>query len=242
VTDVAGLRMLVTGAAGVLGNALAAEAAHRGAAVAATGIEPSISEASFPEGVHVLPADLADPAACRAVVDDTAAALGGLDVLVNNAAVIVRRPLAEVTLDELELQWAVNLRAPYLLMQAALPHLERSAAAVIVNVISTSAFTGGLARSSVYGMMKAGLVAATKAAARELGPRGIRVVCLSPPAMASQMQTTVTDEERAQAGPLKMLPRRIEVAEAVEATLFVASPAASGITGTTVDVSATGLA
>jgi NAD(P)-dependent dehydrogenase (short-subunit alcohol dehydrogenase family) len=238
VTGVAGLRMLITGAAGTLGHALVAEARSRGAAVAATGREPTISAARFPDGVHVLAADLADPAQCASLVERAAAALGGLDVLVNNAAVLVRRHFAETTLEDLELHWTVNLRAPVLLMQAALPHLERSPSPVIVNVVSTAAFSGGLSRSSVYGMAKAGLVAITKSIARELGPRGIRAVCVSPPAMTSQMQASLSEEEREQARPLNALRRAIEVAEAVEATLFVASPAASGITGTTIDVTA----
>jgi NAD(P)-dependent dehydrogenase (short-subunit alcohol dehydrogenase family) len=231
--------MLITGAAGFLGHALVMEAARQGAAVAATGRAPTISAARFPDGVHVVVADLADPAQCAGLVERAAAALGGLDVLVNNAAVLVRRPFAEVTLDDLEQHWAVNLRAPVLLMQAALPHLERSPSAAIVNVVSTAAFSGGLARSSAYGMSKAGLVAVTKSIARELGPLGIRAVCLSPPAMPSQMQASLVEREREQARPLNALQRVVDVAEVVDATLFAASPRASAMTGTSLDVSAT---
>ena len=234
---VAGLRILVTGAAGAFGLALVDEAVRQGARVAATGREPSLSQAVFPAGVAVLAADLADPAECRSLVARAAEELGGLDVLVNNAAVLVRRDFAELSLDDFERAWAVNLRAPVLLMQAAREPLEQSPAAAIVNVISTAAFNGGVDHVAAYAMTKGGLVTVTKSVAKEFGPLGIRVICLSPPAIESQMRTDLTEDVERRIRELSLLRRRADVREVALVTLFAASPYASYVTGTTVDVS-----
>jgi 3-oxoacyl-[acyl-carrier protein] reductase len=232
----AGLRVLVTGAAGGLGQALVEEASRQGASVVATGREPSIGAASFPAGTTVVAADLSDPAECHRLIEEAAAAHGGLDVLVNNAAVLVRRDFAELTLADFEQAWAVNLRAPVLLMQAARPHLERSPAAAIVNVVSTAGFNGGIDRVAPYAMTKAGLVGVTKSVAKEYGPLGIRVICLSPPAIESQMRTHLTDEVRALARTSSLLQRTADVREVALVTLFAGSPYASFVTGTTIEV------
>src|ERR1700733_4346942 len=141
---VSGLRILVTGAAGAMGRGLVEEAVRQGASVAATGREPSLAAADLPEAAIRIAADLAEPEACSSLPGRAAEALGGLDVLINNAAVLVRRAFADLEPDDLEQAWRVNLRAPILLMQAARPYLERSRAPVIINVISTAAFNGGV--------------------------------------------------------------------------------------------------
>jgi 3-oxoacyl-[acyl-carrier protein] reductase len=233
---VAGLRVLVTGAAGGLGMALVEEARRQGAAVAATGREPTIGAASFPDGTAVLAADLADQEQCLTLVDRAADALGGLDIIINNAAVLVRRDFAELSLADFETAWAVNLRAPVLLMQAARAHLERSAAPAIVNVVSTAAFNGGIDHVAPYAMTKAGLVAATKAVAKEYGPLGIRVLALSPPAIESRMRTNLTDEVRERIRSFAILGRPATAREVAAVTLFAASPHASFVTGSTLDV------
>ena len=233
---VSGLRILVTGAAGGLGRALVEEAVSQGALVAATGREPSISQARFPDGVAVVPADLADPQACRRLVDEAAAALGGLDVLVNNAAVLIRGNFAELTLADFEHAWAVNLRAPVLLMQAARPHLEQSRAPAIVNVISTAATNGGIDRVAPYAMTKGGLLTVTKSVAKEYGALGIRVLCMSPPLIESKMRSNLSREVDTAVRTLPLLRRHAQVREVALVTLFAASPFASFMTGGTVDV------
>lgn len=233
---VSGLRILVTGAAGAMGRGLVEEALRQGASVAATGREPSLGAADLPPAAVRIAADLATAEECLALPVRAAEALGGLDVLINNAAVLVRRDFADLSLDELEQAWRVNLRAPVLLMQAARPYLEQSRAPAIVNVISTAAFNGGVDRVSPYAMTKAGLVAATKSVAKEFGPLGIRVLALSPPSMPSQMRAHLSPEvnERVRTGAL--LGRPAEMREVALTTLFAASPYASFLTGSTVDV------
>ena len=167
-----GRRVLVTGAAGGLGRALVAEADVRGAGVAATGRRPNIDTAELPEAAVRIAADLRDPDDCRRLVHEAAERLGGLDIVVNNAATLVCRPFAELDLDDLDAAWEVNLRAPALIMQASFPYLCKGTSPAIVNVVSTAGVNGGIATVSAYGMTKAGLIVLTKAVSREYGPHG----------------------------------------------------------------------
>ncbi len=234
---VSGLRILVTGAAGALGRGLVDEAVRQGASVAATGREPSLSAAELPTTAVRIAADLANPEECRSLVARAATALGGLDVLVNNAAVLIRRDFADLELADFEQAWQVNLRAPVLLMQAARPYLEQSRAAAIVNVISTAAFNGGVDHVAPYAMTKAGLVAVTKSVAKEYGPTAIRVLCLSPPSIESQMRTNLAPEVNERVRSASLLGRMADIREVALTTLFAASPYASFVTGSTIDVS-----
>jgi NAD(P)-dependent dehydrogenase (short-subunit alcohol dehydrogenase family) len=234
---VQGLRVLVTGAAGALGTGLVEEALSQGAAVAATGREPSLSEADLPAAAVRLAADLADADACLALPARAADALGGLDVVINNAAILVRRDFDDLSLDDFEQAWRVNLRAPILLMQAARPFLEASRAPAIVNVISTAGLNGGIDRVAPYAMSKGGLLTITKSVAKQYGPLGIRVLALNPPGMEGKMRKELAPElnESMRAGS-SLLGRMAEIREVALATLFAASPYASFMTGSVVDV------
>ena len=119
-----------------------------------------------------VPADLADATAPAVIVERTVAAFGGISGLVNNAATIKTMPLAEYTLPVIDEHWAVNIRAPFLLTQAALPWLLRSKGAV-VNISSSS---GTIVRSgqSLYGMTKSALEYLTRSFAGEFCREGVR--------------------------------------------------------------------
>lgn len=236
---VRGLRLLVTGAAGVLGRALVEEAVRQGASVVATGREPTISSVTLPDGVRRIAADLSNTGECRALVHRAAEELGGLDVLINNAAWLTSRRIAELQEDDLERAWAVNVRAPVVLTQEAASILEQSLHPAVINVVSAAGVTGGVAPVSAYAMTKAALIVFTKAAAREFGPRGIRVVAVSPPTMESQMQAALDSEFRSSVRGMSALGRVPDVREAALVTLFAASPYAAALTGTTIDATAT---
>lgn len=132
-----------------------------------------------PGSALVVQADLADPSAPRRIVDEVLERAGRLDVLVNNAAHFRLTLVEEVPLAELDAHLAVNLRAPYLLVQAALPALRESPAPAVVNVSSAAAALYRT-RQTVYGMTKAGLEHLTKNLAAELAPHRIRVNCVRP--------------------------------------------------------------
>jgi 3-oxoacyl-[acyl-carrier protein] reductase len=234
-----GLRVLVTGASGVLGRALVTEADRRGASVVATGRRPTIDTAELPEAAIRVAADLRDPDDCRRLVHEAARHLGGLDIVVNNAATLVRRAFRELELDDLEAAWEVNLRAPALIMQESFEYLRKAEAPSIVNVVSTAGVNGGIATVSAYGMSKAGLIVLTKAVAREYGPYGIRVFALSPPSIDSEMQRSLPEEYRERVRSMNVLGRLAPPEEVARFTLLTASGAGGLVTGTMVDLTAT---
>ena len=233
-----GLRILVTGAAGVLGRALVAEADHQGARVVATGRRPTIDDAELPAAAIRVAADLRLPDECRSLVHEAAQHLGGLDIVVNNAATLTRTPFRELQLEDLETVWQVNLRAPALIMQESFEYLRNAEAPAIVNVVSTAGVSGGIATVSAYGMSKAGLIVLTKAVAREYGPHGIRVFALSPPSLDSEMQRSLPEADRERVRAMNVLGRLASPEEVARFTLLTASAAGGLVTGTMVDLTA----
>jgi NAD(P)-dependent dehydrogenase (short-subunit alcohol dehydrogenase family) len=176
-------------------------------------------------------------------VHEAAERLGGLDIVVNNAAVLVCKPFNELELDDLETVWEVNLRAPVLIMQESFPYLREGTSPSIVNVVSTAGVNGGVAPVSAYGMTKAGLIVLTKAVAREYGRHGIRVFSLSPPAIESEMRNvlpadlTVSSDRVVSMSALgRPAPPPEEIARF---TLLTASGLGGLVTGTMVDLTAT---
>ena len=234
-----GLRILVTGAAGVLGRALVEEAAQRGAAVVAAGRSPTIEAAALPAAAIRLAADLGEPDECRRLVHEAARTMGGLDIVVNNAATLVRKEFRLLELDELEAAWRVNLRAPALIMQESFEYLRAGTSPAIVNVVSTAGVSGGIATVSAYGMSKAGLIVLTKAVAREYGPHGIRVFALSPPSIDSEMQRSLPEEHRERVRSMNVLGRIAPAEDVARYTLLTASGLGGLVSGTMVDLTAT---
>jgi meso-butanediol dehydrogenase / (S,S)-butanediol dehydrogenase / diacetyl reductase len=176
--------------------------------------------------------DLGDADAAKAVVQQTAEAFGGIEALVNNAAVIKVLPLADFTLDILDQHWAVNIRAPFLLIQAALPFLQKSKGAV-VNISSSS---GTLLRpgQSVYGMTKSALEYLTRSLAGELAQHRIRINALAlGPVDTPIHQTWATDlkaayEWLANQVPLGRIADADEIARWIE---ILVSPDSGWMTG-----------
>ena len=239
-SELAGKRALVTGGSRGIGAAIALELAQRGADVALT-YERSAERASEvvraieAEGRRALAiqADSADPAALKRSVDAAAGALGGLDILVNNAAVCRTSALADVSVEHIDLHFNVNVRGPVLASQAALAHL--GVGGRIVNIGSIGAdrdFDDGLA---VYYMTKAALQAFTRGLAREVGPRDITVNLVQPGPTDTDMNPAQGDQaDRARAMmPLGRYGTGEDVAGLVA---FLAGPGAKHITGAGINV------
>jgi NAD(P)-dependent dehydrogenase (short-subunit alcohol dehydrogenase family) len=176
---------IVTGGGTGIGAAIARRLAGAGTAVAIVGrrrapCEDVAGEIQAAGGAaHVIDADLGDPAVPAALVAEVRATWGRLDVVVNNAAVIKNLPLEEMPLEILEQHLAVNIRGPFLLVQAALPSLTASGSGAIVNISSSSASLA-IPGQAVYGLTKAALEYLTRSWAAELAPRHIRVNCIAP--------------------------------------------------------------
>lgn len=176
---------LVTGGSRGIGAAVALRLARDGADVALTYRSEGDKAAAVVAAIEqsgrrglAMQADSADPGAVRAAVDATAARLGRLDVLVNNAGVFPYGPFEEVDLEELDRTIAIHVRAAFVAAQAASPHLGPGGR--IISIGSNLAERAPHDGIALYSMTKSALVGLTKALARELGPRGITVNVVHP--------------------------------------------------------------
>ena len=178
----------------------------------------------------VLVADLAGAEAPPALAAAAVAALGRVDVLVNNAAIAPRAPAAGLTAEVIDAQYAVNVRAPLLLIAALLPDLRS-----IVNLSSVSGVVGTPNRAA-YAATKGAIDAATRSLAIELGPAGIRVNSVAPGAV----DTALWAKNRAIPGVIEQVEsqtplRRWATPEDIaDVVVFLASDAARFVTGETI--------
>ena len=181
--------------------------------------------------------DLARPEAPAEAVAAAITAFGAIDCLFVNAAVLHAAPLAEWTAEAWARSLAVNLTAPFMMVQAAAPHLARSENASVILTSSTGALRGH-ARMPAYHATKTGILGLARALADELGPAGIRVNCLLPgwidtpfndPYWAAQPDPAKAREQLSDSLPLRRQGLPEDVAGAV---MFLASPAARYVTGT----------
>jgi NAD(P)-dependent dehydrogenase (short-subunit alcohol dehydrogenase family) len=230
--------IIVTGAGTGIGAAAAIQLAAQGRPVTLVGRrEPRLAEtAAAIEAAGgrclVLPADLADPAGPAMIAGRTAAAFGGIAGLVNNAATIRTMPLADYTLATIDEHLAVNIRAPFLMTQAAMPRLVEARGAV-VNISSSS---GTLVRSgqSLYGMTKAALEYLTRSIAGEFAANGVRVNAIAyGPADTPIHETWATDLDAARAWLKDQVPlgRIASAEEAARWIVLLLSPDAGWLTG-----------
>jgi 3-oxoacyl-[acyl-carrier protein] reductase len=237
--------VLVTGASRGIGAAVAREFAAAGDRVAVHyGASRERAEAVAAslagEGHLVAGADLADPEAVRAMVDRAAQALGGVDVLVNNAGVFVRHPIDDTTYEEWQRAWsdtlAVNLVGAANVTWCAVRHMIAGGGGRIVNVSSRGAFRGEPTHPA-YGASKAGLIAFGQSLARALGPHRIAVTTVAPGWTETDMAADSLSGPRGAAiraeSPLGRVATPQDVARAV---LYLASPEAEMASGSVLDV------
>jgi NAD(P)-dependent dehydrogenase (short-subunit alcohol dehydrogenase family) len=231
---------IVTGGGTGIGAATARLLAHEGLKVVIVGrraeLLAEVAESS--SAITAIPADLGEPDAPKRIVAEVTDRLGRLDVLVNCAAVIRNHPVAEYTLAEIDQHLDVNIRAPFLLTQAALPALTASPDASIVNISSSS---GTIVRpgQSLYGMTKAALEYFTRSMAGELAPVGIRVNGIAPGPIGTPIHETWADDlDEAYRWLAAQVPLgRIGVADEIANWIWLlASPVASFVTGVVIPV------
>lgn len=239
----AGKVIVVTGAAGGVGGAVARLMGRLGAEVVATDL-PGAALKAVPAALHI-GADLRDVAQCEAIIATTQKATGRIDALVNAAGIWVEGPSHETREEDWSRVIDVNLKAAFFLSSRAIPALTQTRGAIVT--IASDAGIVGNAGAAVYSASKGGVVLMTRALARELAPQGVRVNALCPSDIRTPMLQFQADRY-GDGDPDAYLSRllahypqgdsaRFLTPEEVAAQVaFLLSPASAGVTGAAVMV------
>lgn len=236
--DLSGRRALITGASGAIGAAIAKALASRGAVVGLSATRTARLEALANEigsTTRVLPADLAAADGPDALAERAAADLGGVDILVNNAAITRDQLVLRMSDDDWRAVIDVNLSAPFRLIRALLRGMVKQRWGRIIGVTSVVAAVGSPGQTN-YAAAKAGMIGMTKALAHEVASRGITANCVAPGFITSDM-TAGLPEARKQAIlasiPVGRFGKPEDVAGCV---VFLASEEGAYVTGQTFHV------
>lgn len=239
-----GRKALITGGDSGIGAATAIAFAREGADVALSYLPEEEEDAARIAGilreagatVATLPGDLRDPEYCRSLVADAVAALGGLDILVNNGGKqIAQESLADITDEQFDDTFKTNVYAMFWITKAALPHLPAGSAIINTTSIQAYAPSGILVD---YASTKATINAFTKGLAEQLAPKGIRVNAVAPGPIWTPLQPSggQPQEKLPEFGEQTAIGRMGQPAELAPAYVFLASAESSYVLGETLNV------
>jgi NAD(P)-dependent dehydrogenase (short-subunit alcohol dehydrogenase family) len=237
-----GRTILYTGAAGGLGLETTVEMLRSGAKVIAIDNNPAKvaalqAAAAGMDGLTVSMLDMSDLAGFKAGLETLSGEVGGFDVVINNAAIYPSKPFEDYTIEEMQLVQRINVDAGIVAVQVGLPHMKAAGRGRIINISSVT-ISGGWADLTPYVQSKMALVGLTRAWAREFGKHGITVNAVAPGAFPTDAEKIHPDlpayEKRIYEA--QALQRRGAPADIANILMFLASDAASFITGQTIHV------
>ena len=236
--DLVGKKALVTGASGGIGGAIAKALHDAGATVALSGTRVAPLEelaASLGARAHVLPCNLSDAEAVTALPKQAADAMGSVDVLVNNAGITRDNLFMRMSDEEWSSVLEVNLTSTMRLCKGVIRGMMKARWGRIVNISSVVGATGNPGQAN-YAASKAGMVGMSKSIAYEVASRGITVNCVAPGFITTAMTDKLTDDQKS--AILTQVPagRMGDAEEIAAAVLYLSSPEAAYVTGTTLHV------
>lgn len=238
--DLSGKTILITGASSGIGAQTARTFHAAGAEVFINhpGLEDTAEEAQkligeLGERAHAVAADVADADAVQWMMSDIASKVGGIDFLINNAAIIRDRTIEKMSLNEWQQVIDVNLSGVFHCCKYGLEIMRDHGA--IVSLGSISALQGFYGQAN-YAAAKAGVLSMTRVLSRESARRGIRANAIAPGVIDTAMAATIPDEVRTEMLKNVPLNRFGEPREIAEVALFLCSPLASYVTGQTIEV------
>jgi NAD(P)-dependent dehydrogenase (short-subunit alcohol dehydrogenase family) len=244
---------IVTGGASGIGRAAALLFAREGAAVAMADVNAKagqdvVNEIQKAGGRGFFEsADVSTAGDCRRVAERTLREFGKIDILFNNAGIIRRATVLDLSEEDWDRVMAVNVKSIFLLSREVIPHIQKAGGGSIINTASGWGLTGG-AKAAVYCASKGAVVLLTKAMAVDHGPQNIRVNCICPGdtdtgMLRSEAQQLGEASDRFLAEAAKRPLGRVGTADEIaRAALFLASDASSFVTGTALVVDGGGLA